>query len=631
MTPKLEARRAMALTLAFDVVAAGIAMAVAIAVRWQMDAGAPPNALFVLALSSGVFAASAAVAFIILRVHTQVWRHSGWPDAVRIIQAAVLAMLLFLPVIFLWNRLVGFPRSSLIIALPLWSIVLFAGRMFALSRSTHQPLQIFRAARRDAQTVILTGDAEAAADVLRTIDRTPGGARVRVLGLIEIESLDPGRAIRGVPVMGGLDELGKVLDLLTVRYRETPWIAAVGVAREHETMSRILEAASARGSKVMALGSGDDADRLQQVRTADLLSRPARKLDIEPVRDLIRGARVFVTGAGGTIGSELAQQCAELDPAELFLFDASELNLYEVDLFLRERFPDLPIKTLLGNVRDEARIGGALEAARPNIVIHAAALKHVPLMEANSCEAILTNIGGALKTARASAAAGVERFVLISTDKAVDPDNVMGATKRLSEIAISRVIKNTGMAASMVRFGNVLGSSGSVVPLFNRQIARGGPVTVTSAEMSRYFMTVEEASALVLQAATLQDMPGKAELYVLDMGEPVLIQTLAESMIRLKGLVPGRDIRIEYSGPRPGEKLHETLTYAYEAVSQSAVEGVLNVTNTNGIRDDFEIRLETLLNAAEQRDRDGALKLLAELVEGYAANGVHSDPSDCLT
>ena len=266
-------------------------------------------------------------------------------------------------------------------------------------------------------------------------------------------------------------------------------------------MNAVLETATQHGSQVMALGANREGLHLQSVRPADLLARPVRKLDLEPLRNLLQGKRVFVTGAGGTIGSQLVRQCAEIGVAQITLFDASEFNLYEIDLTLRESYPELEISAQIGDVRDKNRLRQAVQEARPSILIHAAALKHVPLMELNACEAILTNVGGTINAADIAIECGLERLVFISTDKAVDPDNVMGATKRLAELALAYRAKGTNLRVSMVRFGNVLGSSGSVVPLFERQIAAGGPLTLTDDQVSRYFMTVEEAASLVLQGA----------------------------------------------------------------------------------------------------------------------------------
>lgn len=624
MRPQFEARRAMALTLGFDAVAAFVSMGAAVYYRWTTTEGAPPDATMSALIASGAFALAALAAFFIMRVHRQVWRHSGWPDALRIIQAVALTALIFLPLMFLWNRLVGFPRSSLPVAVGIWVSLIFLARMVALSRSTRRPFQIFRSLREDAPPAILVANASEAADVLRDLQSTKGGAPVRILGLIEADGAEPGRAIRGVPVLGGLGELPKMLDLLAVRYGATPWVAVAGTVREREMMSAILETATQHGSRVMALGLDREGLHLQRVRPADLLTRPIRKLDTEPVRNLLEGKRVFVTGAGGTIGSQLAQQCAALGVSQLTLYDASEYNLYEIDLTLREQFPELDLFTQIGDVRDKTRLRQTMEIAKPDVMIHAAALKHVPLMELNACEAILTNVGGAVNAVDAAIEFGLERFVFISTDKAVDPDNVMGATKRLAELALAYRAKGTSLAVSMVRFGNVLGSSGSVVPLFERQIAAGGPVTLTDDQVSRYFMTVEEASSLVLQGTAHNGHPGESSLYVLDMGDPIRIRTLAEAMIRMKGMVPDQDIKIKTTGLRPGEKLHEELTYANERLISTGIEGLNKVTpeSRKSEPDGFNDRLNQLLVIAGERQQSQALQTLAQLVPAY-------DPPGC--
>ena len=628
MTPYQEAQRAKALTLTFDVVMAWGAMAIGIAIPLWLS-GYPMNyqSARLVTLPAFLFAASAAVAFYVLRVHRQVWRHSGWPDAMRIVQAVILSALIFLPLLFLITRGINFPRSSLFVALPLWLGAIFLGRMIALSRSTRRPFQIFSNLREDAPGVLIVGDGESAAQVLRDLRYAHGGSPVRALGLIEATGAEPGRDIRGVPVLGGMNDLGKVLDLLTARYGDVPWVAAVGEARDRKIMNELLLTASSRGAKIMALGGNERGGPLQEVATADLLARPERQISPALIESIVKGAHIMVTGAGGTIGGELARQCAELGPEVLTLYDASEYNLYRVDLRLREQHPNLNIVTQLGDVRDAARLEKAMIAASPDIVIHAAALKHVPLMEANPNEAILTNVRGAMNAAHAAVAAGAKRFVFISTDKAVDPDNVMGATKRVAEICVRRALQGTPVAGAMVRFGNVLGSSGSVVPLFERQIARGGPVTVTDKDVTRYFMTVQEASKLVLHAGALQEKTGEASLFLLDMGEPIKIEELAEAMIRMKGFVPGEDIKIIHTGLRPGESLHESLTYSHEKITVTAVDGVQKVIGSNGVAPNFDLLIDEMIKAAKIGDTGEALRLLSRLVPEYQPDRKASFPT----
>jgi len=613
------ARRAMALTLSFDVAMAGLAMTLAhlAMVYSDPEVSAFPAKAWTLATTS--FMLAAAAGFVIGGVHRQVWRHMGAPDAVRLIQGIALAVFFYLPVLVTLNGRLIDPLPALLVATALWTAAAFAGRMLARYRSTNAPFQIFQRIPRQSQSVLLVGDPESWIDVLRRLESSVGGTNLRVLGLIDVNGNEPGRAVRGIPIMGSLRDLGNVIDVLALRYGNTPWIAVTGPARERRTMGRILETASTHGAHIMALGRDAAAQTLEPVRAADLLARPERELDLQPVWELLSGADVLVTGGGGTIGSELARQVARQSPASLAIVESSEFNLYQIDHHLRALHPGLPLASHLGDVRDTARLSAIFGQSKPKIVIHAAALKHVPLMEENICEAILTNVGGAVAVARAAAASGASHFVFISTDKAVAPDNVMGATKRLAELSVSRIISEARMAGAMVRFGNVLGSSGSVVPLFERQIAAGGPVTLTDPDATRYFMTIEEATSLVLQAAALQQKQQHAELFVLDMGEPIAIRQLAETMIRLKGKVPGVDIEIITMGMRKGEKRHEVLTYDHEALEPTAIEGVNRVTSQAPAGELLDKHVNALIEAARRHDTSEALRMLGVLVPEYGA------------
>ncbi|MEZ6013452.1 MAG: polysaccharide biosynthesis protein, partial [Hyphomonas sp.] len=486
MTPQRAARRAMFLTLGFDLGIAAVSMVLANLLVWWSDETRSSFPIDSTLFSTILFTAAVAAGFMVLRIHTQVWRHIGWPDAVRIMQGVGLSGLIYLPIAGLLNGTLSQPWTVLLTALLIWTVGLFSGRMVALSRSTHKPLQIFSPVARDAQPILLVGDVASCIAVMRRLQTPTDTQNFRLLGLVDTEGNDPGRAIRGVPIMGGLGDLANVIEVLKVRYNQTPWVAVTGAARDRNTMMRVLEIASNHGAEIMALSRDETAQVLEPVRPADLLARPERLLDIAPVRSIVEGARVLVTGGGGTIGSELARQVASLTPERLTILDSCEYNLYSIDIELQNRAPGVQISPRLGDVRDANRVRDVFQSAQPELVIHAAALKHVPLMERNVCEAILTNVAGAVNCARAAAAVGAKSFVFISTDKAVDPDNVMGATKRLAEIAIARIAEESGMAAAMVRLGNVLGSSGSVVPLFEKQIAAGGPVTLTDAGVTRY-------------------------------------------------------------------------------------------------------------------------------------------------
>jgi FlaA1/EpsC-like NDP-sugar epimerase len=364
-----------------------------------------------------------------------------------------------------------------------------------------------------------------------------------------------------------------------------------------------------------------------------LLGRAQTWLDREAMAVLVRGRRVLVTGAGGTIGGELVRQIAAFEPARLALLDNAEFHLYKIDMDVARYHPDLDRVAILGDVRDRLRIDDVMRRELPELVFHAAAYKHVPIVEMNPNEGVLTNVVGTRNVADASLNSGVELMVLISTDKAVHPSNVMGATKRLAESycqALDLQERDAPESAGdkstrfvVVRFGNVLGSTGSVIPLFQDQIARGGPITVTHPEMTRYFMTVREAVGLVLQASVLGvgDVGASGKIHVLEMGEPVRILDLARQMIRLAGLVPDKDIVIQYIGMRPGEKLHERLLHESESRMTTACEGLMlaapriaDLTTLQDAIDDLEANARARNGEQTRALLHGAVPEFQELV-----------------
>ncbi len=612
-TIRFQAMRAIVICLAYDALAAFIAMVFAIEARhafeWE-EASTRGTLLFAFELSVATVAAS-----FLTGVYRQVWRHTTASDLRRVLQTALLANLIFLPVMFMTNRLEFFFRSSLIIEVPILVILMVAGRLISRGRATGQLLAAFRSPSEELPPALLVGEADLLASALRDLAKSENGMPIRPLGIIEVSGEYEGLAISGVQVFGDLNKLDEIMSVMQSRYGHAPWIAIALPPTDRQTMDAILEIASRHGTTVQRLRK-DDETGFHSVSSTDLLSRPERKLDTTLISQLVSGARVFVTGAGGTIGSELVRQCAALGPTEITLYDSSEYNLYEIDMEMARAFPNLRRKALLGDVREEARLFQALTDAQPDIVIHAAALKHVPLMELNPNEAILTNVEGARLAAKCAASAGVSNFVFISTDKAVNPTNVMGASKRTAELFLQAFAPTQPQTCfSIVRFGNVLGSAGSVVPLFERQIEAGGPVTVTHEDMTRYFMSVEEAASLVMQAAALSSrkkLP-QAQLYVLDMGEPVNIVDMARRMIRLKGLQPDRDIDVMFTGLRPGEKLSESVFYAEESVEETEICGVLMAKTEQIDLTTLDQGVDRLVAAARRRDRSATLEYLEAL------------------
>jgi FlaA1/EpsC-like NDP-sugar epimerase len=422
----------------------------------------------------------------------------------------------------------------------------------------------------------------------------------RVVGILSDTPSRVGRQIYGVPILGTIDALETVVAGLDRRGRRPQKLVITAQNLDGAEIRDLLDRADALAIPLARLPRltefhqdlGDPMraalEAVQPIALEDLLGRPQAVLDREAMARLIRGRRILVTGAGGTIGSELTRQIAALEPARLILVDNGEYLLYAINGELSERFPALTLRPILGDVRDRGRIEGIIHGEDPQIVFHAAGLKHVHMVEANPIEGVLTNVIGTRNVAEAARSHGVGLVVMISTDKAVDPASVMGATKRLAEsfcqaldLAEARRPAAPVIGASVsgtrfvtVRFGNVLGSTGSVVPLFSRQLAAGGPLTVTHPEVSRFFMTVREAVELVLEASATvpaeeaaagNTAAPRGKIFVLDMGEPVRIVDLARQMIRLAGLRPERDIAIRYIGLRPGEKLHEALFHDAEA------------------------------------------------------------------
>jgi O-antigen biosynthesis protein WbqV len=533
------------------------------------------------ALYGLIFTAIAAGVFLVTGLYRGIWRYASLPDLFNITRAATLTELIFLPVMFVFTRLETLPRSFVLIDW-LVLIALLGGPRLGYRLFKDRGLDhLLERSRSQRVPVLLISTKDGADTFIRETVRDSNSA-YRVVGVLSDTPSRVGREIYGVPVLGTIDSLESVVMRLDRRGRRPQKLVITTQSLAGAEVRRLLDRADALAIPMARLPrltefqhTTDEARRtVEPIAIEDLLGRSQAVLDRDAMAGLIRGRKVLVTGAGGTIGAELARQIAALAPALLILFDNSEFLLYAIDSELREAFSDLPLRPLLGDVRDRCRVDEIMAREQPQIVFHAAALKHVPMVEANPIEGVLTNVIGSRNVGEAARAHGAGLVVMISTDKAVDPASVMGASKRLAE-AICQALDlvearraTAGTRFVTVRFGNVLGSTGSVVPLFTRQLATGGPLTVTHPEVSRFFMTVREAVELVLEAASTagtQEAESRGKIFVLDMGEPVRIVDLARQMIRLAGLRPDRDIKLEYIGLRPGEKLHEALFHAAEA------------------------------------------------------------------
>ena len=494
-----------------------------------------------------------AIVFRGFGLYRGIWRFASLPDLKRIVMAVGLAALLIPLVLVLFRVSVVVPRSVLILD-PLLLVMLMGGSRLAYRAwKEHRLASVLHP---DSKPVLVAGAGSAADFLLRELARNPSG--FRVVGLLDDSRDKRGRLVQGIPVLGALDEVAT-----WAKRMEVDDVVLALPSAAHAVRKRITQACAAAGLNVLTVPSLEDlvAGRvsvasLRSIELDDLLGRDPVQLDDSGLHQLLTGQVVMVTGAGGSIGSELCRQIARFEPAKLVLFEQSELALYAMEQELPQRFPGLRIVPVIGDVKNTGRVNRVMAEHRPAVVFHAAAYKHVPLMEnANAWEAVRNNVLGTQVVAAAAQAHGVGKFVMISTDKAVNPTNVMGASKRLAEMACQAMQQPEGTRFVSVRFGNVLGSSGSVIPKFQKQIEAGGPVTVTHPEITRYFMSIPEAAQLVLQAGLMGE---GGEIFVLDMGEPVKIAELAKLMIRLSGADEDR-IRIDYTGLRPGEKLYEEL------------------------------------------------------------------------
>jgi len=628
--------------LAHDVFMAGVSFPLSIWLR----IGVVPLGEPFLRYGIWVFAGESAVVFLFSGLYRGVWRYASLPDLLAIARAVSIAILVFLAVLFLSNRLAGYPRSTLLIN---WFVLVFllgapriAYRLFHDGNLRH----VLERGNPLAVPVLLVGAGDSAESFIRAMRRTI--APFAVLGILDRPGGRAGRQIQGVPVLAEVGKAAEVVDRLAAAGRRPQRFMLADERIDREQLRALLAVAEAKGMtfarlpRLTELRQTDAeglaaVDRPLPVAVEDLLGRPRQVLHPGPMRELIGGRRVLVTGAGGSIGGELARQIAASGPAKLVLFDHSEYLLYRIDREIRDLAPGLPCAALLGDVRDRARVGSVLAETRPELVFHAAALKHVPLAEANPVEAVRTNVEGTRSLAEACLAGGVGQMLLISTDKAVEPASIMGAGKRVAELicqALDRLsaAEGGGCRFPVVRFGNVLGSAGSVVPLFQQQLAAGGPLTVTDPEMTRYFMTTREAVELVLQAAALAwKQPRPAALFMLDMGEPVRILDLARQMIRLAGRQPGQDVAIVVTGKRPGEKLHERLHRPSEKPVATGVAGLLAIEGEAPAWAALLPDLERLA-AAEAEGQVAALhRALVRLVPDYRPENRTADAELALS
>lgn len=541
------------LAIGHDLAAVAVAWLLAFALRFNLELPEPyreqalESVLWVVPLYGALFLGSG--------LYRGIWRFASLPDLQRIIVSVTVGALAVAALLFMLQLIV--PRSVLVMS-PVLLVMIMGGSRLAYRGWKERRLGTLIPTSREP--VVVLGATEAAASLIKDLARSP---QWQVIGVFDDDRAHHRRQIHGATVYGAISDLPAQQSRLNARHA----IIAMPEAN-HGERRRAVEIARAAGLQVLTVPSFDDlitgrvtVSQIRNVELDDLLGRDPVRLDTAGLREWLGERTVLVSGAGGSIGAELCRQVARYRPQRLVLLESSEFPLYTMEQEFLRQIPGVAISPVIGDVKDPQRMQQLLSAFKPTVIFHAAAYKHVPLMENdNAWQAVLNNVLGTRVLAEAAIANGVEKFVLISTDKAVNPTNVMGATKRLAELVCQSLQQRGGTRFVIVRFGNVLGSTGSVIPKFREQIAAGGPVTVTHPEITRFFMSIPEAVQLVMQAGL---MGGSGEIFVLDMGEPVKIADLARDMIRLSGF-DEKDIRIVYTGLRPGEKLYEEVLAADE-------------------------------------------------------------------
>lgn len=542
------------------------------------------------------------------------WRYVSIADVIEIFKANVFASALFVLYVAFSRGMTGIPRSVLLLDGLLCFLLGCGVRLVTRAyRENYFPMPTMQ--ENNLKRVLVVGAGSAGQAIVREMRQNPSLA-ISVVGFIDDDPEKQEQHFHGVPVLGGQENLDPVC-----RERGVAEVIIAIPSATGKQVRSIVDRCRQAGVTFKTLpGVGDliggnvTVQQIKDVDLDDLLGREPITLDIERIKSYLQGKRILVTGAAGSIGSEICRQVARFNPDKLILLDVAETPLFFLERELAERFPALHLATVIGDIRARTLLNATFDEFLPEVVFHAAAYKHVPMMEANPEAAANNNVRGTRVVADAAHQFGVKHFVMISTDKAVNPTNIMGASKRAAELYVQNLARRSTTNYVTVRFGNVLGSNGSVIPIFRQQIKRGGPVTVTHPEVIRYFMTIPEAAQLVLQAGSM----GKGgEIFLLDMGEPVKILTLAEEMIRLSGFRPYEDIDISFTGLRPGEKLYEELLLAGEGIRPTCHAKIMVAQAT--LREWYTLnrQLDELYRATQRADTGRIVSLIEEIVPEY--------------
>lgn len=596
--------------IVIDIVAVFLGFIVALAVRFEF--AIPANNMRNFWLAIPAVACLFLVLNTVMRVYSGRWKYASFDELINLASAATLSTAL----LFFAFLLIPGSRSYVPISVAVMGGVLslFIMAFVRMQYRLFGEMRLRRGERGDKK-VLLIGAGEAGEMIARDMLRHPEYDYSPV-GFVDDDPAKKKLIMQGVPVLGGREDIPKI-----VKRHEIDEIFITIPSATGEKVRGILPYCEKAGAKIKILPgifksmAGEiSVASVRELKLEDLLGREPVETNLVSISAYITDKAVMVTGAGGSIGSELSRQLSSLGPRRLLLLDNDETSLYELENELNRRLSACPYKTLVADIRDAGRIEAILGRHRPQVIFHSAALKHVPLMEFHPSEAVKNNVLGTRNMAEAAIKHNVERFILISTDKAVHPVNVMGSTKRIAEMLIKDYEGGDGTLFTAVRFGNVLGSRGSVVPTFQRQIKQGGPILVTHPEVTRYFMTIEEAAELVIQAGAFTK---GGDIFILDMGEPVRIIDLAREMVRLMGRE--HDIEIRMVGLRPGEKLHEELTFPMEEMQYTQHPKINKVVHELELAEDFEEQVNELIAAAARDDEDEIRELLSRLVPTYEA------------
>jgi FlaA1/EpsC-like NDP-sugar epimerase len=615
------------IVLAIDTFLIAFAWYFANLLRFNFDI--PPDSIAAITRLVPIILGTKVVIFYLFDLYKGMWRYTSIDDLLNIIKASGISSLLVVTVVAFTHGLAGFARAAFVIDWVL-TIFLIAGYRMAIRLyfwlgpkdrlSSFRFLTLFKlkkGERSGAKKLLILGAGDCGEKIYREIQDN-ASLRYEVVGFLDDDLTKVGKLLHGVPILGTTSELKNLAQRIGAQ--ETLIAIPSATSAQMRALLARCEESGLPSKTVPGMGELIDGKvsvkAIRDVDYRDLLGREVIRLDEDRIAAYLEKARVLVTGAGGSIGSELCRQICRFNPSCLILYERAESPLYEIDLELRADYPGAKVVSILGDIRDRSQLSRALSDYQPQVVFHAAAYKHVPMMELQPWKAVRNNILGTRHVMELSREQGVERFVLVSTDKAVRPVNVMGASKRVAELLVQYQngceLGRTKFIT--VRFGNVVGSVGSVVPLFKKQIERGGPVTVTHPEVTRYFMTIPEACQLILQAGAMGE---GGEIFILEMGTPIKIVDMARDLIRLSGFDPDVDIKIEFVGLRPGEKLFEELITSGEGIVPTSHEKIMVLRGKRCDQDRLNAVIDELTKLAQEQNGAGIRAKLQEIVEDY--------------